>query len=243
MKNRLVDTVRELAGHAPYTLAGAILGVVCMVAYNRFLPRDGQGLFAIFHPAHILLSAWATTLLFSRRVQKSAFWKILLVGYLGSIGIATLSDSVIPYLGEDVLGISVPSHSGHHSEHVADDHESENLEQAGHAEVHHEHPILHLGFIEHPFLVNGSALVGIFLALFIAVPPKLPHFMHVLVSVWASMAHIMMNTAKDLSAVNYLGIVIVLFIAVLVPCCLSDIVFPTLVSKTPIGHHHHHHES
>ncbi|GAH57769.1 unnamed protein product, partial [marine sediment metagenome] len=30
-------------------------------------------------------------------------WILILIGYIGSIGIATLSDSIIPFLGETLL--------------------------------------------------------------------------------------------------------------------------------------------
>jgi len=36
-------------------------------------------------------------------------WATIVVGYFGSIGIATLSDCIIPYLGESLLGLRVSS--------------------------------------------------------------------------------------------------------------------------------------
>jgi hypothetical protein len=51
------------------------------------------------------------------------------------------------------------------------------------------------------------------------------------------MAHVMMNTAAPLEPVNYIGIFVVLFLAVWLPCCLSDIIFPTLFSLKSVEHH------
>jgi len=36
---------------------------------------------------------------------KCNLWMLLIIGYIGSIGIATISDSIIPYLGEVILGM------------------------------------------------------------------------------------------------------------------------------------------
>jgi hypothetical protein len=50
-----------------------------------------------------------------------------------------------------------------------------------------------------------------------------------------------MNTHRELSAMLFLGIFVVLFIAVWLPCCMSDIVFPMLFVRSPHLHAGHHH--
>ncbi|HRT05681.1 MAG TPA: hypothetical protein P5204_08285, partial [Kiritimatiellia bacterium] len=48
---------------------------------------------------HVLLSAQATAATF-RRAGGAGFWRILAVAYFGGVAIGTVSDSLIPYLGE-----------------------------------------------------------------------------------------------------------------------------------------------
>ena len=228
----------ELKEHIPFTILGAASGIILMLIFNHFSTDSGSKLFMIFHPLHVVLSAFATTMLFRLRSPKSALWKIIIVGYVGSIGVATISDSVIPYCGERIMGISIPTHSHSHTHETAEPQTVDNKE-LGSEDCHtcpHEHsrhipgkPDIHIGFIEDWQMVNASAVIGIVMGLFLTVG-KLPHASHVLVSTWASMAHIMMNTATELTIINYLGIFVVLFLAVWLPCCLSDIVFPTLFS-------------
>jgi hypothetical protein len=61
-------------------------------------------LFWTLHPLHVLLSALVTAAMY-RLHGKGGLVATALVGYVGSIGIATLSDSVIPYFGEFLLGL------------------------------------------------------------------------------------------------------------------------------------------
>lgn len=103
---------QELRRHAPYTGIGAVGGLALAfllvhVATSRQLSRT---LFEIAHPLHVLLSAVATTNLYARRQQGKRLVSLLL-GYVGSIGIATLSDSIVPYLGEWLL--QLPARAAH----------------------------------------------------------------------------------------------------------------------------------
>ncbi len=243
-KNKTLSA--ELKEHIPFTLAGAVSGIVLMLVFNRFLADSGHTLFLIFHPLHVVLSAFATTMLYRLRAANSSVLKVIIVGYVGSIGIATISDCVIPYCGERIMGISVPthSHSHDHSSHKDPQELGEASPDGQHSHTEdccpnaqHRHipgkPDIHIGFIEDWASVNAAAILGIALGYFFSIG-KLPHASHVLVSTWASMAHIMMNTAKELTAINYIGIFFVLFLAVWLPCCLSDIVFPTLFSLKKI---------
>jgi hypothetical protein len=121
-----------------------------------------------------------------------------MIGYLGSIGIATISDSIIPYFGEIVLGM--PNRG------------------------------IHLGFIEKWWLVNPLAIAGIAIAYF-RPSTKFPHAGHVLLSTWASLFHMIMAIGQPLNLMMYIGILFFLFLAVWLPCCVSDIVFPLLFIK------------
>lgn len=105
---------KELAAHAPFTVVGALTGIAIMVVIVALgVPRFwSETLFWTFHPLHVLLSALATTGMY-RRHGGGKLWATIAVGYLGSVGIATLSDSLIPYLGESLLGLpGAESHLG-----------------------------------------------------------------------------------------------------------------------------------
>jgi hypothetical protein len=246
MSNRLLDIARELKSHAPFTLVGSVTGLVCMLLFKNFSVEANHRLFQFFHPAHVVLSALITASLFKLRSKKTSLLLILAIGYFGSIGVATLSDCVIPFLGETMLGVSVPSHAALHPSQkkaaesggaAAHDHEHDHEHDHNHGEeaasdLEDGHgPHLHLGFIEDWYIVNPAALLGVLLAFWIPhekLHTQLPHASHVFISVWASSFHVLMNTTGAFSPLMMLGMGVVLFIAVLVPCCISDIIFPML---------------
>jgi hypothetical protein len=165
---------------------------------------------------------------------------ILIIGYTGAIGVATLSDCVLPFFGESILGVAIPVHADlhEHDEHVGHEHDSES--ELSH-EAHGIRARLHLGFLEDWYLVNPAALLGILIAYF-RPWTRFPHAGHVLISTWASSFHVLMNTHRELTAVMFVGVFLVLFIAVWLPCCISDIVFPLLFvnSECDVSHVHHH---
>lgn len=193
------DIVKELKTHAPFTVFGTLTGImIVLVVVYAGVPRSvSEVLFWSFHPFHVLLSALVTAGMY-RLHSKGSLWMTVLIGYFGAIGIATLSDSVIPYLGEYLL----------------------DLPNRG----------VHWGFIEKWWLVNPLAIIGIGIAWF-RPRTKFPHAGHVLLSTWASLFHITMAIGTTLSATTLLTIAVFLFLAVWVPCCTSDIVFPLLFAK------------
>ena len=86
---------------------------------------------------------------------------------------------------------------------------------------------IHIGFLEKWWLVNPLAIVGVLIAYFWP-KTRLPHAGHVLLSTWASLFHIMMAKGEILSFLSYTTIFMFLFLAVWIPCCMSDIVVPLL---------------
>jgi len=203
--------LRELRNHVPFTLFGSLLGIVFMLIFKGMSHSVSQKLFYVFHPAHVLLSAVVTAGIFRLYNKKASFLLVLVVGYVGSIGVATLSDSLIPYAGEALLGLHDISAHGHEA-----------------AECGH----VHIGFIEGWYIVNPAALAGILLAYFFP-HTKFPHAGHVLLSIWASLLHVLMALGSVVSVGQYFGIFVFLFVAVWLPCCFSDIVFPLLFIKPP----------
>jgi len=252
-------TLRELKEHAPFTLFGAMLGVAFMLLFRNIGKEKSHILFLIFHPGHVVMSAMVTAALFRLHEKKASFIKVLIIGYIGSIGVATLSDCIIPFLGESIFQVHIPKHQDvHHEE--PDNEAAAKLEEAGkhegeqegapehegeeeHAEhVHGEQLDIHLGFIKDWYIVNPAALLGVLIGYFLP-RTKLPHVFHVLISTWASSAHILMNTESEIGFFMLLGFLVVLFLAVWLPCCVSDIIFPSLFIKSGTACHCHYHES
>ncbi len=96
----------ELKAHAPFTAFGTLTGIVIMATFIQFrVPREiSSMLFWAMHPLHVLLSALVTTAMYRLHTGRG-IWRTVLIGYVGSIGIATLSDSLIPFAGEWLLDL------------------------------------------------------------------------------------------------------------------------------------------
>lgn len=100
--------IRELKNHIPFAAFGAFTGIVIMAILYNFPIKFSYNVFYTLHPLHVLLSAYTTAAMYKLNAgdkYKTRIWIMILVGYLGSIGIATLSDSLIPYLGEIMLNL------------------------------------------------------------------------------------------------------------------------------------------
>jgi len=98
----------ELARHIPFTSFGAITGIIIMViiVLSNVPTQISHTAFYTLHPLHVVLSALVTTAMY-RKYSPGKLWAAILVGYTGSIGIATISDAIIPYLGGSLLGINM----------------------------------------------------------------------------------------------------------------------------------------
>ena len=201
------EIIRELKSHAPFTALGTVSGILIILFISvANVPRGlSETLFWTLHPLHVLLSALVTTAMYKLHTcprvgircikGQCNFWALTMIGYVGSVGIATLSDSLIPYVAEFLLDMP---HRG-----------------------------IHLGFIEKWWLVNPLALLGIAIG-YIWPRTHFTHFGHVLLSTWASVFHITMAMSAPLTWLTALIIALFLFLAVWIPCCVSDIVFPLL---------------
>lgn len=205
--------IKELKNHAPFTIFGAVTGIIILAFFQNLPSNISYNIFYILHPIHVLLSALVTASMYELHTcehiggkcirGKCNLWVLLIIGYIGSVGIATVSDSLIPYLGEVLL--RMPKRD------------------------------IHLGFIEKWWLVNPLALLGVAIACF-RPTTKFPHAGHVLLSTWASLFHIMMAIEGSLHWLVYVGIFLFVFLAVWTPCCVSDIVFPLLFVKQEKSH-------
>lgn len=236
VKKKIKHIFAELKGHAPFTSFGALLGIVFMLLFRGAGEKGVHLMFAVFHPAHVVLSAMVTASMFKLHEAKRRFVLVLIIGYVGSVGIATLSDIIIPHIGADMLGLHIPAH--------AEMHHQDREDGASHEEQTGEHK-MHFGFIEDWYIVNPAAILGILIAYFVP-RTKFPHAAHVLISTWASSSYLLMNIRSEITIAAALGIFATLFLAIWIPCCISDIVFPLLFVKSDVElsdiceHHHHH---
>jgi hypothetical protein len=174
-------------------------------------------LFHVFHPIHLLLSAMATTAMFWRFEQKLV--KAVLVGLVGSLGVCGISDIIMPFTGGRILQIPMD---------------------------------FHFCLIEKPSLVIPFAALGVLVGLSTA-----GTFQGRGATIFSHSAHVMISTMASLLYLISFGFAgwmdglfetfVVVILAVLIPCCLSDIFFPLLMVEKgrklldDEGHTHCHH--
>jgi len=107
----VIHTVREeLVEHLPFTAIGGLIGIILVFLLRNVGHSVASTLFYIAHPLHVFLSAVVTTAVYRLHTidHKITFLyglKVFLIGYIGALGIATLSDSLLPHLGEVMVGM------------------------------------------------------------------------------------------------------------------------------------------
>ncbi len=213
MASRKIHIWEELQHHLPFSVLSVSIGLI-LVGMITFVAQllqiadispYNEELFHLFHPAHLLFSAVATTAMFWQHEKR--FWKTFVIGLVGSVGICGISDIFIPYLAGFLLG----------------------------AHMH-----LHICIIEHPQLILPFVFLGIMVG-FLA-PGTLEkqegvifsHSLHVLISAVASILYLVSFGVTEW--VHRVGAVLIyMVLAVVLPCCISDIVFPLLFVKTETG--------
>ncbi len=200
--------LHELRAHAPFTAVGALSGISLMlvVALAAVPERVTNAAFYVCHPAHVMLSATVTSAMFWRYRRNLPM--AIVVGYVGSIVLGTLSDVLLPHAGGWLMGL-----------------EMDHVEQ-------------HIGFIEEWRLVNPAALLGIAIGI-LRPRTKVPHFGHVLLSTWASLFYLMTHGHVGNWLPELPFAFVVLFFAVWLPCCVSDIVFPLVFVRRAEGNVSH----
>ena len=193
----------ELAYHLPYSIFGITVGLIAMGVLTFFaILMDAEGrlalasgeLFHVFHPAHVLISAVATTAMYWKHEKRLI--KAIFVGLIGSVVICALSDIFFPFVG----GLSIGSNMS-----------------------------MHICIIEEPGLVFPFALIGVVAGLLVPQSfeksTQYSHSAHIFISSAASILYLLGYGLTDW--IHALGAVFfIIIIAVMIPCCVSDIVFP-----------------
>ena len=269
MSGSLLVLWRELESHLPYsifaTAAGIILAgimlYVAMVASGPCIPTGHEGCTIeahehegdisaadehadeaatahdhashgevepgaalMGHASHVVFHVFHPIhMLFSAIATTAMFWryerkflKAILTGLIGALGVCSMSDVIMPYLSGLLLGAHDMT--------------------------------FHWCLIQHPMLVLPFALTGVGVGILCAETVQrstyFSHSAHVFVSSAASIFYLVSFGFTEWP--SQLGAVFILMVlAVTIPCCFSDVVFPLLVTskeamaKNGCPHNHH----
>lgn len=198
--------MRALFRHLPFTIGGGVVGVVLFALWSDLTGESAPSgsVFWGAHVVHVLLSAAATSGVLRALRASMPTWSVLAIGVLASLGMVTLSDCGIPGAGLAALGFSS-----------------------------HDH--VHASVIDHPGLLGVLAGVALLGGWFGARHRRgsLTHSGHVLVSTAASLAHLHLGATGEVSALALAGLAGLLVVSVWLPCWLSDVGLPVVISKLP----------
>ena len=199
MKNIINQILNELRDHAPFTLFGALTGIFIFYILNF-----GNYLSQISSISETIFYVLHPLHIFLSALVTTTLYK----RYSNRTLWAAI---IIGYSG--AIGISTISDS--------------IIPYYGEILLNLPNTEAHIGFIEKPILTNISAFIGILFGYFKGFT-KFPHAGHVLISTWASLFHIIMAIGIIIDVIQTILIFLFLFIAVWIPCCTSDIIYPIL---------------
>jgi hypothetical protein len=160
-------------------------------------------LFHCFHFAHILFATSGTIVTFRRYSQR--IWVGLLVGTLSSMVFCTLSDVLLPYAAGRILGIEMD---------------------------------LHICFASELSNILPFLFVGLFNGWVMSQLPEFRtqenslflHFLHTFISAMASIFYAVGHGLSDFYS-NFGLFFLLMIIAVILPCTLSDVIAPIFFAK------------
>jgi hypothetical protein len=215
----------ELRNHVPFSVSAVAIGLlaagaICILGFagdggagphaahgseGVDLGHDHDPARLFFHLFHPahMLFSAAATAAMFSRYDRSVF-KAIVVGLIGAIGVCGISDIVLPHVSLAILRVQTP---------------------------------WHICVVEHPGLALPFAAVGVLMgiaaAASVARSTLISHSLHVLMSTMASIFY-MVGPLGIIDWIDDLGMVFLfVIVAVMGPCCVSDIVFPLLM--TPAG--------
>lgn len=199
----------ELREHVPFSVSAVVLGLIvagaiCITGLGGDAADGGaESAELFFHLFH------PAHMFFSAAATTAMFFaydrrmfKAVLVGLVGAIGVCGISDIVMPHCSLVLLG---------------------------------KDPGWHICIIEHPGIAIPFAMIGVFVGLGAAVGVSrstlFSHSCHVFASTMASIFY-MVGPLGMLAWIDDIGqVFLFVVVAVMVPCCLSDIVFPLLMTS------------
>jgi len=92
----------------------------------------------------------------------------------------------------------------------------------------------HLPLLETPLLIISAALLGGIVGISTKIT-KTPHFLHVGLSVFASLFYLL-AFSQGFSASYFILALVIVLVAVVIPCCISDILYPFFFLNEKIKH-------
>ena len=211
----------ELREHVPFSVSAVAIGLIvagtiCILSFGQeggaeaVIGSDHAGHDHAAGPAQLFFHLFHPAhRLFSATATAAMFCryenrmgKAIVIGLIGAIGVCGVSDIAMPHLSLIILGVEAPWHI-----------------------CVYEHPMMVLPFAVIGVLVGVAATGGVIRSTIIS------HSLHVVASTMASIFY-MVGPLGLVAWIDDLGKVFVFVVlAVMVPCCLSDIVFPLLMSK------------
>ena len=210
---RLSGVFNEIICHFPYALLALTIGLIALSIMTVDIPANRMLLhlrfFPLFHTCHFMHILFAAAGCFLTFLRYSRNWlRGFIVGTIVPVIFCVLSDIVLPYVGGMILG--VPMH-------------------------------LHICFVTEYVNVGIFLVVGILagVVLHFHVEQKHSgsfltrwlHFGHILLSALASLFYLISHGFSDWA--HYIGpVYVLLVIAVVIPCTLSDLVVPVIVAKS-----------
>ena len=204
--------INELATHFPYAvfsvalsmIAAALLGYFSFGASVEVIEHGSMVLFHSFHFLHIVFAATGTVLTFFRFSKN--FYKGIIVGAISAVFFCVLSDAIIPYVIGVAMGVQVSFHICFISE------------------LSNVLPFLVVGLFNGWLLSQHKSAEHSFYSTW-------SHFAHIFVSSLASMLYTVSHGMHDWY--QSMGILfILLVVAVVIPCTLSDVVVPAYFANT-----------
>ena len=200
---KLHHIIVELGAHLPYSIFGVAIGIIILGILTFFtIILGSESLLPkasreLFHVFH------PVHILLSAIATTAMFWKYersfvksFIIGFAGSILICGLSDILLPYLGGNIIQKDM---------------------------------YLHICIFEHPNIIIPFAVIGASVGFLVPAAieksTEFSHSMHVLVSSMASILYLIsFGITEWMHMIG--GIFLITIIAVILPCCASDIVFP-----------------
>lgn len=204
--------IGELLCHLPYAIFSVAFGltILSFVSYFSFgesveiARRKADVLFHSFHFMHIVFAATGTLITFFRFSKN--YLKAILLGIFSPMVFCTLSDSILPYIGGQMLGMHMHFHLCFITE------------------LPNVLPFLFVGIIN-GFVMSRHQSGRQWLYAITS------HATHIVVSSLASIFYLVSHGATDWY--RTIGpIFVFLIFAVVVPCTLSDVVAPILFART-----------
>lgn len=201
----------EFLCHFPYAILSVALSLVVMGLLTYIVPEPdaakSHSLFHTFHFMHLLFAGMGVAISF-RRYSHSVIGFIL-SGTIIPMVFCTLSDAIIPYWGAALMGL---------------------------------HVHFHWCFVSHISTVLPFLLVGLVNGYILSLDKATrhtyhstsSHFFHIFLSSLAASFYLMsFGMTSEWTQLG--GLFVLLLVAVVVPCTLSDLVVPFLAAKL-FGH-------